>query len=356
MDREEILHHRLHPFMVSPVDTAETILGKMSQTAFQGRNLGMALDIWKDMLSNKVTIFFALSGAMVPAGMGKLLSYLIRHRHIDVLVSTGAQLFHDTYESLGYHHYQIFDHVSDEELRRQDITRMYDALADDKQQTQAENFIADFAAGLDGRTYTTREFLHKFGLHIAGRTAEDRHGLLATAARANIPVFCPALGDSVIGTGLAMARYRGRSSLQLDIIKDVVESGLIVKGTEEAGGATAVVVIGGGHPRNFIQQAATLGYIYLGDDKWFNMHHYGIQITTDSPQWGGLSGSTFEEAKSWGKFPGEARTVTAYCDATIALPLLVSALAEADARGDIKRPWLPTFTCDDEDVRTEFRQ
>ncbi len=355
MDREEILHHRLHPFMVSPGDTSEAILDKMSKTAFQGRNLGMALDIWKEMLSNRVTIFFALSGAMVPAGMGKVLSYLIERRYIDVLVSTGAQLFHDTYETLGYHHYQIFDHVSDAELRRQDITRMHDALADDKQQTQAENAIADFAAGLDNKTYTTREFLHKFGLHLADRTSEDRYGVLATAAKANVPVLCPALGDSVIGTGLAMARYRGRSNLQIDIIKDVVESGLIVKNTEEAGGATAVVVIGGGHPRNFIQQAATLGYIYLGDDKWFNMHHYGIQITTDSPQWGGLSGSTFEEAKSWGKFPDSSKTVTAYCDATIALPLLVTALAEAESRGGIKRPWLPAFGCDGADIKTEFR-
>lgn len=327
---------------------------KMAGTAFQARNLGAALEVWREMLSNKVTILFSLSGAMVPAGMGQVLAYLIQRRFIDVLVSTGAQLFHDTYESLGYRHYQATSHLPDADLRRQDITRMYDALADDKQQTQAENAIADFAAGLENKTYPSREFLHLLGLHLAERgRAGGQLGILASAARANVPVFCPALGDSVIGTGLALARYRGRSGLQIDIVKDVIESGSIVKASEDAGGATGVIVIGGGHPRNFIQQAATLGYIFLGDDKWFNMHQYGVQITTDSPQWGGLSGSTFEEAVSWGKFPGGAKTVTAYCDATIALPLLATALAEGEAKG-LRRAWTPRFKCEGVDLGVEF--
>ena len=325
-DRNAWLHQPVQPFEVHPGDTATELLRKMGQTAFQARNFGRAAEIWDQMLDGKTTIIFALSGALIPAGMRKLLVYLIQHRYIDCLVSTGAQLFHDLNESLGHLHYQGQPEMDDGALREQRVVRMYDVLADDRAQDASERFIKAFAEQLPERPYTTREFLYLLGMHLRDHGKEV--GVLTAAAEARIPVFCPALGDSILGTALAWARYQKTSLLQIDIVQDLLETSRLVELTEQQGGRTGLVIIGGGTPRNYAQQSATLGYM-AGDDLWYKTHMYAIQITTDQPQWGGLSGATFEESKSWGKFDlAAAQTVHVYCEATIALPLLVTAIAE----------------------------
>lgn len=334
--RDAFFQARVIPFEVRPGDTASDLLRKMAATSFQARNLGRAADIWETMVRGRTTIILTLSGALIPAGMRKVLVYLIQHRYIDALVSTGAQLFHDLHETLGHPHYMGQDEMDDDVLRDARIVRMYDVLADDVEQDATERFIKAFAEGLGEGAYTSRYFLKLLGDAAAQHAREP--GVITAAAAAGVPIFCPALGDSIVGTALAWARHEGTSQVQIDIVQDVLETSRLVELTEEAGARTGLVILGGGTPRNYAQQSATLGYM-LRPGHWYQGHLYAIQVTTDQPHWGGLSGSTFSEAKSWGKFDvHHAQTVHVYSDATIALPLLATAVAERCAGAQRSRP------------------
>lgn len=300
--------------------TTYGLLRKMADTSFQGRNLGRALSIWEQMVQRETTVLFGLAGAMVPAGMRKVVVYLLEKRLIHCLVSTGANLFHDCHESLGRMHYKGSSTADDLRLREQKIDRIYDTLASEKEFRKTDGFIIDFATTLETqKRYTTREFLSRLGQHLAKEV--DEEGILTAAAKGDIPIYCPAIGDSSIGIALAVGDRTGRTRVQFDIIADVVElADLVVKAP-----STGVIYVGGGTPKNFIQQAEvtanSLGHEVGG-------HEYAIQITADAPHWGGLSGCTFSEAQSWGKISPQAKKISVHCDATIALPLLVSGLAE----------------------------
>jgi len=298
------------------------ILTRMQDTAFQGRQLGMAFDVWKRMLGDECTIMMGMSGAMVPAGMRRLVVRMIENRLIDCLVSTGANFFHDLHETLGNYHYQGSPQTDDVLLAEHLVDRMYDVLADEEKFREHDYWIGSFAASLDqSRPYTTREFLRLLGLELSKRAKED--GILTAAAKAGIPLYCPAIGDCSIGIGIAESRDSGKNGILFDVIGDVVEMARIASGSK----ATGVVYFGGGTPKNFIQQAEVTAIVMKVRATG---HDYALQVVTDSPHWGGLSGCTFEEAQSWGKISKEASMVTCYCDSTIAMPLLVSALLEHD--------------------------
>lgn len=333
------LHTPITPLTISETASISELVANMAGTSFQARNLGLAADIWSRMLEGRVAIFLGLAGAMIPAGMRKVMAYLIQNRLIDCLVSTGANLFHDLHETLGRYHYQGSPFVDDKELRRMGIDRIYDTFMSEEEFCAGEDFITDFAASLDqGRVYTTREFFHLLGKRLSSEGKEE--GILISAAKAGIPVYCPALADSAYGIAIAAGRAQHKNNLYFDVIKDIIEMAQII----DSSSATGVVYLGGGTPKNFIQQAEVCGHL-LG--KEFPGHKYAVQITSDSPQWGGLSGCTFEEAQSWGKVDAEARMITVNCDATIALPILVSALAQRCAQAIQKRV-KPTFRWDGE--------
>ncbi len=322
----------LEPFPVSDTITAAEMVQRMGGTAFQARNVGLAARIWDAMLKDEVTIFLGLAGAMVPGGMRPVVTYLIENRLIDCLVSTGANLYHDLYECLGYRHWQTGQENDDTHLARQRIYRFYDVLASEHDFSYGERFLTDFCLTLDpARTYTTREYFHLLGRALIPVAKEE--GILTAAARQGVPIYCPALGDSVYGLCLAEARLRSGLRLTFDIIGDVLEMAHIANEAE----ATGVVYIGGGTPKNFVQQAAVASYLFAREGPG---HRYGIQITMDAPDWGGLSGCTFEEAQSWRKIAPDAAFVTVRAEATIALPLIVSALAEGSAQAirDRRRP------------------
>src|SRR6185503_826975 len=178
--------------------------------------------------------------------------------------------------------------------------------------------IADFAATLEPRPYTSREFLYQLGGHLW--TTTQRDGILVAAYRANVPIFCPAIADSSIGMGLSQARQKNPKAGHIDIIGDVVESANIVIRRPR----TASVVLGGGTPKNFINQASVQAEFYSTQ---VGGHRYALQIVTDVPHFGGASGSSLEEAQSWGKLSTDSAKVSVQADATIALPILASALA-----------------------------
>ena len=322
------------PFPVSPCSVSE-LVARMGATSFQARNLALATEIWSNMLRDEVTIFLGLAGAMVPAGMRTLVAYLIQNRLIDCLVSTGANLFHDLHESLGRPHRQGSATADDVKLREVKVNRIYDVYAPEEEIVASEGFITACSEGHDaGRPYPTRVYFYLLGQRLGGMAKEE--GILTSAAKAGVPIYCPAIADSVYGMAIATGRAKSGHRLLFDVVKDAMETLEIAVSAK----GTGVIYIGGGVPKNFIQQTQVYGEI-LG--RKLAGHRYAIQVTTDAPQWGGLSGSSFEEARSWGKVATEASAVTVYCEATVALPIMVSALAES-CSDVIRQRKRPTFT------------
>jgi len=308
---------------VVPTGNVGDLLAGMARTGFQGRRLGESVEVWAAMIRDpECTIFLGLSGAMIPAGMQKVLIELAHRNYFDVLVSTGANIFHDTCEHLGVRHYQGHHHADDVELLSRGIDRIHDIYAYEKEFRAVDRRIADFGKSIAPFRGSSREFIERWGRQLRKDAPESR-SLVTTCVEKGIPVFIPALADSSIGIGLVMARREG-ADIGVDQIADVDEITAMVEGSRRTG----VVYIGGGVPKNFIQQTQVVASVH---DLDLGGHDYAIQYTTDAPHWGGLSGCTFEEAVSWGKESPTSPKVQVFCDATIALPLVTSALV---ARGE----------------------
>ena len=320
MRKHEILSTPTRPLIVDRKKNVAALLEKMQGISFQGRSLAGAYQVWKRMLQDRVMIMMGMSGAMVPAGMRRLVVYLIKNRLIDCLVSTGANFFHDMHETLGRLHFQCSPNVDDVLLQEHLVDRMYDTLADEEEFREEDAWIGRFAASLDqSRPYTTREFFNLIGKEISKRAKED--GIVSAAYKANIPLYCPAIGDSSIGIGIAENRHLGKNRFTFDVVGDVVETARLAGESPNSG----VVYFGGGTPKNFVQQSEVTATFMR---QAHNGHKYALQVVTDAPHWGGLSGCTFEEAQSWGKIAHDATMVTVHCDSTIAMPILVTALSE----------------------------
>ena len=323
MRKHEILSRPTRPLVIDGRKRVSEVLEKMQGISFQGRNLATAYQVWKRMLGDRTLIMMGMSGAMVPAGMRRLVVYLIKYRLIDCLVSTGANFFHDIHETLGRFHFQCSPSVDDVALQRNLIDRMYDTLADEEEFREEDAFIGRFAATLDqSRPYTTREFLNLLGKELSKRSKED--GIVSAAYKARVPLYCPAIGDSSIGIGIAENRHLGKNRFTFDVVGDVLETAHLAGDAPSSG----VVYFGGGTPKNFVQQSeVTATFIRQSVEG----HKYAIQVITDAAHWGGLSGCTFEEAQSWGKISPNAGMATVHCDSTIAMPFLVTALSENTA-------------------------
>ena len=333
-NKKQLLSTPTRPFDPVGASTPAEVLERMRGTAFQGKNLGVAYQVWKRMLADDCTILMGMSGAMVPAGMRRLVVRMIENRLIDCLVSTGANFFHDLHETKGNFHYQGSHLVDDVLLAENLVDRMYDVLADEEKFREHDQWIGRFAGALDQkRSYTTREFLNLLGRELGKRAKED--GIVSAAARAGIPLYCPAVADSSIGIGIAANRYQGGNQFMFDVIGDVVETARIVAESKNTG----VIYFGGGTPKNFVQQTEVTAIIM---NTGVTGHKYAVQVVTDSPHWGGLSGCTFEEAQSWGKIQKDAAMVTCHCDSTIAMPIIVSALL--GEKSLIKKRRRPKFT------------
>ncbi len=316
--KSRFLRVPVEPFAVTPDLAVGEMLARMERVSFQGRNLATARRIWEKMLGDDCTIFLGMAGALSAGGMRLIVAHLIEHRYVDCLVSTGANLYHDLHETRGRRHYVGSPRENDAALQADHIDRVYDTYASEDEFVDNDEWIAAFVLTLERRPYTSREFLYRLGEHLWKETGRD--GILTAAYRATVPIFCPAIADSSIGMGLSQARHRDPAAGHIDVIGDIIESAnLVIRHPR-----TASVVLGGGTPKNFINQASVQAEFY--DDR-VGGHRYALQIVTDVPHFGGASGSSLEEARSWGKLATDAEQVTVHADATIALPLLVSALA-----------------------------
>jgi len=276
--------------------------------AYNGGALAKAADIYERMLTDETTTkFFGLAGAMVPAGMGGIVSDLIRDGHINVLVSTGANLTHDIIEAIGCHHFHGTAFCDDIELRHDEINRIYDIYLPNEAFETFEAFMQETFSDLEPESrISISGLLRHIGLHT-------KSGILHTAAKKEIPVYCPAVQDSMIG--LQYWLFSQTNKVTVDAFADMPSLLDLCFTTKKAG----ALLVGGGVPKNFILQSM------LMTPNGFN---YAIQLTGDRPDLGGLSGATLDEARSWGKITEEAQAVTVYGDATITLPLLVAAVME----------------------------
>ena len=326
--KSRFLRKPVEPFVVNAGATTDDVLARMERISFQGRNLGTARRIWEKMLGSDCTIFLGTAGALSAGGMRLIIAHLIEHRYIDVLVSTGANLYHDLHETRGRRHYIGSPFLDDAALAAERIDRVYDTLASEDEFSKNDEWIAAFALKLERRPHTTREFLYKLGEQLWNDTGNN--GILTAAYRAKVPIFCPAIADSSIGMGLSQARHRDQTAGFSDVIGDIIESANIVIRKP----ATATIVLGGGTPKNFINQASVQAEYF--DDR-VGGHKFAIQIVTDVPHFGGASGSSLEEAQSWGKLSIESEKVTVHGDVTLALPLIVTALDTTSREAAAKR-------------------
>ena len=315
--------------MSKPVATIEvgkksvsSLLDEMSQTGFQGKKLGEVAKIWAEMARQKdLTVFLGLTGSLSTTGQWKIIRWLVEKRYVDVVVSTGANISEDILEALGYHYYQGTWLADDEELLRLKIDRFYDVYADEMQYRKLENTIYRYGATLDdGQVYSTREFLHGFGKFLSKKGVDS---IVAAAYRAGVPIYSPGLIDSGYGVALSLLKRDKGKMIRLDQTKDMEELAQIAEKTKRTG----VVYLGGGVPKDTIQLSTIIKSLAKGGEEE-TPHEYAIQITADSPQWGGLSGCTLEEAISWGKIASNAKKATLYADITLALPLVAHALNE----------------------------
>ncbi len=276
--------------------------------AYNGGAIAKAAQIYQTMLEDAdTTTFIGLAGAMVPAGMGGIISDLIKDGHVDVLVSTGANLTHDVIEAIGCHHYRGSAICNDIELRHDEINRIYDIYLPNEAFSKFEEFLQETYSNLsDGSVLSISQLMRFLGENLDS-------GILSTAAAHDVPVFCPAVQDSMIG--LQYWLYAQTHHVTVDAFADMTQIIDICFNAKRAG----ALFIGGGVPKNFILQSMLMTE---------NGFSYAVQLTGDRPDLGGLSGATLDEARSWGKVEEDAETMTVYGDATITLPLLVAAVLE----------------------------
>ncbi len=330
MGREEFFREEVKTIEPSRKTIAQ-LLHSMADTAYQGRALGEAYKILVDMVrDNNNTIFMGLAGSMSTAGMWKLIRYLVEKRYIDVLVSTGANISEDIYEAMGFKYYKGTPLVDDSLLLKYKIDRFYDVYADELKYREMEKLIKGFIETIKpGTICSTMEFLYSFGKYL------DEIGInsiLAAAYRSGVPVFSPALVDSGYGIA-AVTALRSGHRVVLDMVRDFDQ--LVEIGNRSS--KLSAIYIGGGVPKDYVNLVTVMQTI-LAEEKgikdYYKGFEYIIQLTTDAPQWGGLSGATLEEAISWGKVSPCAKKRVVYVDATLGLPLLVHGLIDENVSRD----------------------
>src|SRR3954468_7260123 len=335
------------PIQVDRDRSVAGLLEKMEGSGFGGRQMAEAHRIWLDMLGDNTTIFVAGSGALIPAGMRRLLAYIIKNRFVDVLVLSGSILFHDLHETLGRYHFQAHPNMTDAELEASQISRMWDLLASDEEYREAKEWIGGFTNQLDQtRPYSTREFLHLLGRELAEIASED--GVLTSAFKARVPIFCPAIADSSIAVGIAGSRFEKKNNFQFDIVEDVLDMTQIAARARVSG----VINLGGGTPRSFIQQTEISTNIVKVPARG---HKYAITVATDAPHPGGRTnsiGGMADESLIFGKLSRGAHAAYVNCDSTIALPILVTALSQTAAKY-MKGRKRPNFTFAGKDLTIE---
>ncbi len=328
---------RIDPRPITGSDSVVELI-ENSFLAYNAARLREACRLFTEkMLAPDVTVGVSLTGALTPAGLGvSALIPLIEHGFIDWIVSTGANLYHDTHFAIGLSLHQGDPRIDDVILRQEGIIRIYDIFFDYKVLLSTDAFFRQVMAGPEFQhAMGTAEFHHWCGKYIRERERVLGLGdksLLGAAYAHGVPVYTSSPGDSSIGMNIAALALQG-NRLEIDVSRDVNETAAIVLEAKRSGGKSAVFILGGGSPKNFVLQTEPQIQEVLGIDE--KGHDYYLQITDARPDTGGLSGATPSEAVSWGKVDPDRLpdAVVCYVDSTIALPLITAyALAKRPPR------------------------
>jgi deoxyhypusine synthase len=323
-DREEFCHDPVAHAEVRAGMTVGELADEYADAGIGASALSEAVDITAEMCEREdTTVFMGLAGAMVPAGMRSVVADLVRNGYVDVLVTTGANLTHDAIEAIGgkHHHGRTGDpdrsrRDHDEQLREEGVDRIYNVYLPQEHFTAFESHLREevFPVLAEEGVVSIQRLTDELGR--ANAAVNDREdvaegaGIAAAAYEHDVPVFCPAIQDSVLGLQAWM--YGQTSDFSLDALADMDALTDQAFESDRAG----ALVVGGGVPKNFVLQTMLVAP---------DAYDYGVQLTMDPPETGGLSGATLDEARSWGKLEQAAENVSVYADATITLPLVVAA-------------------------------
>jgi deoxyhypusine synthase len=330
MERKDYLQTPVKHIKIDGKLTVDQLMQQFKGSGALGAGrLSTACDIYEKMLKDKdCTVFLALSGAVVPAGMRTIITDLIRKRLVDVIVSTGACMVHDAIEAVGGHHYVGSWAVNDTELYKYHLFRIYDIFVPEEDYVKLDfNFSKiydEIALERKGESLASNEFAWEIGKRLT-----DKNSILRAAYEENVPIFLPSVRDSEFGFihWLHSAQQNPKEVLLVDAFKDVPTVCNICAKSPKNG----MIVIGGGVPRNTIQSSA------LASKKGLD---YAVVITLDRPETGGLSGSTLEETVSWGKMKGQADHVMVIGEALMVFPFIVASVTERLGESFRRTPFL----------------
>lgn len=325
--RDELLGTPIEHIDITMHDTRE-LVEAMGGMSFQARALARAARIWAEMATDPdCTVIMTLAGSLCSAGLKKVFSDLVEAGMVDVIVSSGANIIdQDLFEALGFRHYRGDIEADDEELNHLGIDRIYDTyiLEEDLRETDAA--VAAIADGLEPGVYSSREFIEAIGRWLSEGSCRAEDSIIEAAYRQGVPIFVPAFSDCSAGFGLVDHQRRHPDAhVSIDSVRDFRQLADLVGGAERTG----IVVLGGGVPQNFVQDAV------LAVEGTPMMHSYAVKVTVQDEHDGSLSGSTFREARSWGKVE-TAREQVVYAEATLVVPLLAAYVYHAvDGRDEL---------------------
>lgn len=297
---------------------ARPIIGAMEGMAFTSRDLARATEIFNMAVGDPdCAVILTLAGSTSAGGCMHVYRDLVRYGMVDCIVSTGASIVDmDFFEALGFHHYQGSAEADDAELRGHYIDRIYDTYIDEEELQHCDHVIKQIADDLEARPYSSREFIREMGRWLKTH-AVKRDSLVETCFDLDVPIFVPAFSDCSAGFGLVKHQVeRPDAHMTIDSVRDFRELTEI----KIAAGATGLLMIGGGVPKNFAQDTVVCAEI-LGHD--VDMHKYAVQITVADTRDGACSSSTLKEASSWGKVDTVYEQMV-FAEAGSVVPLLAS--------------------------------
>jgi deoxyhypusine synthase len=319
---------RIEPRAITGGETAADLIDN-AFLAYNAARLREACGLYtKKMLEPDVTIGMTLTGALTPAGLGMAaIIPLIESGFVDWIISTGANLYHDTHFGLGLAMHRGNPQESDVVLREEGVVRIYDIFFDYDVLLSTDAFFRQVIQGREfQRPMSSAEFHFLCGKYVRERERAlglGQKSLLSAAYTAGVPIYTSSPGDSSIGMNVAALALEG-NKCTIDPNLDVNETAAIVLTAKRSGGKSGVLICGGGSPKNFALQTEPQIQEVLGIDE--KGHDYFLQITDARPDTGGLSGATPAEAVSWGKIDPDRLpdAVVCYLDSTVALPLLTA--------------------------------
>jgi len=322
---------------------ARPIIDQMGKMSFTSRDLANATGIYNQMLADKdCTIFLVIAGSTSAGGCMDLYAELLRNNMVDAIVATGATIVDmDFFEGLGHKHYQALEIPDDDTLRSLYIDRIYDTYIDEEQLQDCDFTINKIANELEPKAYSSRAFIREMGKYLSEHGKKD-NSLVKLAYEHDVPIFCPAFVDSSAGFGLVKHQVdqmkAGKPYLMIDAVADFRE----LTDIKIKAGETGLLMIGGGVPKNFIQDTVVCAEILGHDD--VAVHKYAVQITVADVRDGACSSSTLQEAASWGKVNTGIEQMV-FAEAGSVMPLLAS---DAYHRGHwktrAKRSWAKLFS------------